>query len=133
MHRETRSLGLAIRKRLYVSASGTSHWRILAHRVGGTLFCEVRRTSSECCSFRLQFLARRWWLKPCSSLLPIVFTLIRISVAWKRALCVCGFVCSALNMLVTSYTRELTCTLVFDHLRACPNIVSLCMPKQPGI
>ena len=44
---------------------------IRARRVGGALFREARRTTSECCSFRLPFLAPRWWLKPRSSLLPI--------------------------------------------------------------
>ena len=34
------------------------------------------------------------------SVINCVLMLIRISVAWKRALCMCGFVCSALNMLV---------------------------------
>ena len=61
----------AIHKRLYVSASGTSRPRIRARRVGRELFREAWWTTRECCSFRLPFLARRWWLKPRSSLLPI--------------------------------------------------------------
>ena len=56
---------------LMLAASQSSNaQQIRARRVGGALFRLARRTTSECCSIRLPFLARRWWLKPRSSLLP---------------------------------------------------------------
>ena len=118
-HRETRSLGLAIRKRLYASASSTSRPRIRVCRVGRALFRETWRTTSECCSFRLPFLARRWWLKRRSNLLPMASSRsFKFHSPGNWALCVCGFVCS---MLATPYTGELRdFNEPSGHSRSCP-------------
>ena len=100
---ETRSLGLAIRKCLY--ASGTSRPCIRVRRVGRALFREAQQTMSECCSFSYRF-----WLAAGGWKFAWVSQSVAsscISVAWKRELWVCGFGCSAINMLVTPYTREL--------------------------